>query len=113
MQRDIDSVSKAWASVQMRPGHAPLQKAFRRALHNLFGACGAYSNDGLLQLCQSLQKVLQRPEPFSEEVGLINLHVEAINTVVGFCSPAADTLADKATPPSSKRAIKRKKARAV
>ena len=93
-QNDLDLLQSTWQACCDTPGDAETVDAFRRALHNLHGASGAYGGGALTRLSGSLQELVSGVDDLYPEAALVNLHVQACRAAALGDGSAADEVAD-------------------
>ena len=76
LRADLDQLIKTMKAALDEPGDIDARAAFERAIHNLFGASGAYGGGALTRLSGSLQRLVGNTEHLPEIAPLINLHVK-------------------------------------
>lgn len=81
MTADIQALCHTWDVVQLTPENKSANEQFRRALHNLYGASGAYGGGALTRLCGSLEELLSVTKDIAKEAALINLLVQACHSI--------------------------------
>ncbi len=77
LSADLDRLSKTWETLVQSPSDNPALIAFNQAIHNLYGASGAYGGGALTRLSGSLQGLMKRSTDTQTDAALINLHVQA------------------------------------
>lgn len=93
-QNDLDLLQSTWQDCCDAPEDEESTEAFRRALHNLHGASGAYGGGALTRLSGSLQELVSGVEDLQSEAALVNLHVQACRAAALGDGTAADEVAD-------------------
>ncbi|GAB5458283.1 MAG: hypothetical protein Hens3KO_13130 [Henriciella sp.] len=81
MKADIQALCHSWDMLQLTPEDKSANEQFRRALHNLYGASGAYGGGALTRLCGSLEELLAAAKDIAKEAALINLLVQACHSI--------------------------------
>ncbi len=78
MKRDLDLLQMSWQDFFNNAQDNDAERVFRSALHNLYGASGAYGGGALTDLTESLQKLLiaEGFDPHSD-AALVELHIQA------------------------------------
>ncbi len=77
LRADLDRLTSTMDPALRNPGDEDARIAFESAIHNLFGASGAYGGGALTRLSGSLQRLVGNTEDLLEIAALINLHVQA------------------------------------
>ncbi len=77
MRADIHRLSETMHDALDAPIDSEARAAFESAIHNLYGASGAYGGGALTRLSGSLQRLVGNTENLTEIAPLINLHVKA------------------------------------
>lgn len=93
-QNDLDLLQTTWQACCDKPQDVDSDDAFRRALHNLHGASGAYGGGALTRLSGSLQELVSSVDDLQAEAALVNLHVQACRAAAFADGSAADEVAD-------------------
>lgn len=93
-QNDLDLLQSTWEACCADPADDESADAFRRALHNLHGASGAYGGGALTRLSGSLQKLVTGVDDLQTEAALVNLHVQACRAAALGDGSSADDVAD-------------------
>lgn len=93
-QNDLDLLQTTWQACCDTPEDEDSVDAFRRALHNLHGASGAYGGGALTRLSGSLQELVSSVDDLQDEAALVNLHVQACRAAALGDGSAADEVAD-------------------
>ncbi|MCF6329301.1 MAG: hypothetical protein L3J02_05835, partial [Henriciella sp.] len=97
---DLERLSSTWSGLLQSPDDSNARGEFERAIHNLYGASGAYGGGALTRLSGSLQNLVKHSEHITEDAALINLHVQACraaalgsdNTGEGIANAVCDAL---------------------
>ena len=77
LNADLDRLSSSWSELLQSPDDSTARSEFDLAIHNLYGASGAYGGGALTRLSGSLQSLVKHSEHITEDAALINLHVQA------------------------------------
>lgn len=93
-QKDLDLLQTTWQACCAEPADHESADAFRRALHNLHGASGAYGGGALTRLSGSLQELVTGVDDLQSEAALVNLHVQACRAAALGDGSSADDVAD-------------------
>lgn len=93
-QNDLDLLQSTWQACCAEPADDESVDAFRRALHNLHGASGAYGGGALTRLSGSLQELVTSVDDLQAEAALVNLHVQACRAAALGDGSSADEVAD-------------------
>ena len=93
-QNDLDLLQSTWQACCDEPADIESEDAFRRALHNLHGASGAYGGGALTRLSGSLQELVTSVDDLQAEAALVNLHVQACRAAAFGDGSSADEIAD-------------------
>ena len=93
-QNDLDLLQTTWQACCDEPADDESADAFRRALHNLHGASGAYGGGALTRLSGSLQELVTSVDDLHTEAALVNLHVQACRAAAFGDGTSADEVAD-------------------
>jgi len=93
-QNDLDLLQTTWQACCDTPQDEESVDAFRRALHNLHGASGAYGGGALTRLSGSLQELVSSVDDLQDEAALVNLHVQACRAAALGDGSSADEVAD-------------------
>ncbi|MEL6859049.1 MAG: hypothetical protein AAFO74_11720 [Pseudomonadota bacterium] len=89
-QNDLDLLQMTWQACCDDPENEDSVDAFRSALHNLYGASGAYGGGALTRISGSLQELVTGLEDLQDDAALINLHVQACRATSFGNEAAAD-----------------------
>ncbi len=82
LRSDLSQLTDTMTAAIAHPEDADARTAFETAIHNLYGASGAYGGGALTRLTGSLQKLVGNTEDLKSVAALINLHVQACLAVV-------------------------------
>ncbi len=93
-QNDLDLLQTTWQACCAEPADIESADAFRRALHNLHGASGAYGGGALTRLSGSLHELVTSVDDLQSEAALVNLHVQACRAAALGDGSSADEVAD-------------------
>lgn len=93
-QNDLNLLQTTWQACCDTPNDEESVDAFRRALHNLHGASGAYGGGALTRLSGSLQELVSGVDDLQSEAALVNLHVQACRAAGLGDGSSADEVAD-------------------
>ena len=77
LRADLDRLTSTMPGAIKNSDDEETRVAFESAIHNLFGASGAYGGGALTRLSGSLQRLVGNSENLGEVAALINLHVQA------------------------------------
>jgi len=77
LNADLERLSSCWIELLGSPDDSSVRSEFDRAIHNLYGASGAYGGGALTRLSGSLQNLVKHSQHITEDAALINLHVQA------------------------------------
>lgn len=91
LDRDLQVISDTWSEASRDTANAKAFKAFRKAVHDFYGASGAYGGGALTRLSGSLQQLIATDHNIQMQPALINLHVQA-------CHAASLATADESDP---------------
>lgn len=80
MEADLERLVTAWNDARHSDATIDSQQILAVAAHDLHGVAGSYGYPSISRLCGSLCRLLYTPEGH-DDVGLINLHVEACRAV--------------------------------
>ncbi|MEO1661803.1 MAG: hypothetical protein AAFR51_12495 [Pseudomonadota bacterium] len=93
-QNDLDLLQMTWQACCDDPENEDSVEAFRSALHNLYGASGAYGGGALTRISGSLQELVSKVDALQDDAALINLHVQACRATSFGSDEGADDVAD-------------------
>lgn len=77
LKADLERLSETWSACVARPEDHEAYGDFKRAIHNLYGASGAYGGGALTRLSGSLQRLVSDATDDTDNSALINMHVQA------------------------------------
>ena len=94
LRADLERLDKAWQALQASPNDSVAREQFLRAVHDLYGASGAYGGGALTRLSGSLHKLVTRGGDIASDAALINLHVQACRAAGLGQGKSGDDVAD-------------------
>lgn len=94
LRSDLDQLIKTMKAALDAPGDMDARAAFERAIHNLFGASGAYGGGALTRLSGSLQRLVGNTEHLTEIAPLINIHVKGCLAAVRAKHGSGEAISD-------------------